>query len=380
MKNVALQLRYQSLYLLLCAFIGKSSPFTLHFGRHILKCVQQQHDTKITNSIILFSSFITEEITELPSFISDSVFGDIAAQVQSRVKVPPIPSPIVRYVLTQALRSMSKDLSPTLLCQVEELLDSEKTASKDDDLTESEVQKLANAIAHELVQKNVIDVPILDSKQEYEILVQILNVVFSILTTSESERRAAFIESAQQFLAQDLLGTPEGRKVLIQKINAAVDIPIFNEQQEERIFTAAVEACASTLQFLFPPELLRTLKGETDHNNLMEMKQFLILKVNEKVDLVGLNEQQEESLIRTMVDLLIESYVDPTAASILLLNKKETYEDKDINQRLNDLKEDAAALQRKITLSTTRYEREQSNLISQLNEIKREIQALETIQ
>lgn len=337
----------------------------------------------------LITSTTEEVIAELPSFISDSVFGDIAAQVQSRVKIPPIPSPIIKFIFTQALRSMSQDLSPKLVCQVEELLDSEKTSTNDDDFTKEQVQQLSNAIALELVEKKVIDVPMLDQKQEYEVLVQILNVVFDILTTSEAERRASMIKSVQEFLANDLLGTPEGRKLLIQRMNAALDIPLLNEQQEETIITIAVEACAKTLQTLFPPDLLRTLTGETDHNNLLEMKRYVIMKVNEVVDFVGLNEQQEEALIRSMVDVLIESYVDPTAAELLLLNQKadltsttasasaaETASIDPIQQRLTKYQADAAAIQRKIELSTIRYEREQTNLKSKLISIQNQMQEL----
>lgn len=337
----------------------------------------------------LITSTTEEVIAELPSFISDSVFGDIAAQVQSRVKIPPIPSPIIKFIFTQALRSMSQDLSPKLVCQVEELLDSEKTSTNDDDFTKEQVQQLSNAIALELVEKKVIDVPMLDQKQEYEVLVQILNVVFDILTTSEAERRASMIKSVQEFLANDLLGTPEGRKLLIQRMNAALDIPLLNEQQEETIITIAVEACAKTLQTLFPPDLLRTLTGETDHNNLLEMKRYVIMKVNEVVDFVGLNEQQEEALIRSMVDVLIESYVDPTAAELLLLNQKadltsttasasaaETASIDPIQQRLTKYQADAAAIQRKIELSTIRYEREQTNLKSKLLSIQNQMQEL----
>ena len=368
--------------------IPLSSSFLLPVPQHQKPIFKSQlsFPVAIVRQAGLESSILTtateEVITELPSFISDSVFGDIAAQVQSRVKIPPIPSPIIKFIFTEALRSMSQDLSPKLVCQVEELLDSEKTSTKDDDFTKEQVQELSNAIASELVEKKAIDVPMLDQKQEYEVLVQILNVVFDILTTSDSERRASMIKSVQEFLANDLLGTPEGRKLLVQRMNAALDIPLLNEQQEEKIITVAVEACAKTLQTLFPPDLLRSLTGETDHNNLIEMKRYVIMKVNEVVDFVGLNEQQEEALIRSMVDVLIESYVDPTAAELLLLNQNTdsaagtTTMIDPIQQQLTKYQNDAAAIQRKIELSAIRYEREQSNLKYKLLSIQNQIQEL----
>ena len=353
---------------------------TPQYASFVVSEVVKTRRTELLSSLIQTTE---EAITELPSFISDSVFGDIAAQVQSRVKIPPIPSPIIKFILTQALRSMSQDLSLTLVCQVEELLDSEKTSTNDDDFTNEQVKTLSNAIASELMEKNAIDVPMLDKKQEQEVLVQILNVVFGILTTSESERRASMIHSVQQFLANDLLGTPEGRKLLVQRMNAALDVPLLNEEQEERIITVAVEACAKTLQTLFPPDLLRTLTGETDHNNLIEMKQFVIMKVNEVVDFVGLNEQQEESLIRSMVDVLIESYVDPTAAEVLLLKSNTNPSTAAANgtmdaiqQQLTKYRTDMAAIQRKMELSTIRYEREQNNLKSQLLSLQNQMDEL----
>lgn len=224
----------------------------------------------------------------------------------------------------------------------------------------------------------------LDEKQEFDVLFQIFKAVFSILTTTDSERRASMVGSIQNFLSHDLLGTKEGQKVLIQKINQAIDIPLLNENQEERIISMAIEACAGTLQMIFPPEIIHTLKGESTQS-LVELKQFLIQKVNKNVDLIGLSEEQEESLIRTMVDLLIESYVDPTAAELLLLNKSVAstsfHADEDpasqLQRRRDDLTKEAAALRRKIDLSRTRYERERVNLEKELNDVIRTIQELE---
>jgi hypothetical protein len=341
------------------------------------------HTTATSNDNLLPNDTSVTSTIPSTSFFSDSVFGDLASQVQSRVKVPPIPSPIIRFVVTQALRSMSRDLSVQLIVRIEEMLDFEKTATKDDDLSEDEVHQIARDIADELIAKNLIDVPMLDEKQEFEVLFQIFKVVFSILTTTESERRASMVGSIQNFLAHDLLGTKEGQKVLIQKINQAIDIPLLNENQEERVITMAIEACAGTLQTVFPPEIIHTLKGESSQS-LVELKQFLIQKVNKNVDLIGLSEEQEESLIRTMVDLLIESYIDPTAAELLLLNKSvpETLlHDEDpvsqLQRRRDDLTKEAASIRRKIDLSRTRYERERGNLEKELNDVQQKIQELE---
>lgn len=296
---------------------------------------------------------------------TDAVFKEIAAHVQDRVQIPMIPSPVVSYCLTRSLRRMSQDLSPALLGRVEELLASERTSSKNDDWSQEDLDSLSDQIAQELVDKGVVDVPMLDSSQEFIILQQIFRVVFSVVATSDFERRVAMIESTQNF-AQNLLSSPDSRKALVAKINAAVDFPILGEDQEEILISRAVDMCAATLQLLLPLELINSLKGESEAS-LAEMKEFLITKVNEKVDLIGLSEQQEQSLIRTLVDLLIESYVDPTATDLLLLTKEE--------QNIQ-LKNQVVAVQREIELSRTRFDREQRNLASQLLQLRTRLDEL----
>lgn len=311
------------------------------------------------------SSSPDDFVVPAPLF-TDAVFDKIAARVQEQVRIPMVPSPIVTYCLTRALQRMSQDLSPALIGQVEDVLAAEATASKNDDLTLNELNTLSDQIARELVDKGVVDVPMLESTQEYEVMQQIFRVVFSILTTSDDERRQAFVASTQ-LVAQDLLSdTPERRKALVAKLNAAVDIPILGEDQEEIVLAKAVDMCANVLQTLLPSKLAQSIRGESE-DSLAELKEFLITKVNEKVDLIGLSEEQEGSMIRTMIDLLIESYVDPTATDLLSLNKQD--------QRVA-LERQLVAFRREISLSRARFDREQASLASQLEQTKTRLGAL----
>lgn len=295
--------------------------------------------------------------TSLDDFFTEELCANLAEEVQKRVALPFVPEPIVLFVLTQAIQNLSSDLNPETLQRVQELLEAETTESKFDDLPEQERDALADQVAAELNAK--IDVPMFDEEQELEVLKQIMRVVLQIITTTDGEARKAMVQTQLQ-VSRDILGSDESRAQLVKAINAAVDIPILGESEEEAILTTAVGLCADTLQALLPPDLIETLKGESPEG-LVRMKEYLILTVNEKVDLVGLSEEQEKVLIESMIEILIDTYVDDTEAEFLLLTKEE-------QQSL--LEERAALLEREMELSTRRYEREQQNLAAKYERIQ----------
>ena len=291
-------------------------------------------------------------------------FSDsIAEEVQKKVKIPFVPDPVVTYVLSRAVQNMSSDLSQDTLKRVLELAQTEATATKYDDMSKEELDSLADQVAKEL--NPTIDVPMLDETQEYEVLRQIMRVVFSIMTTSESDARKKRIKTELE-VSHDLLTSEESRAKLVEAINAAVDVPILDESQEERVLSVAVASCAETLQTLLPPELIETLKGESP-DAIAEMKEYLITTVNERVDLVGLSEDQERILIETMVQILIDTYVDETEAEFLLLTQDEQRE---------ELMQRQALLEYQMEVSQRKYEREQKNLGAKIDRINERLKAL----
>ena len=123
---------------------------------------------------------------------------------------------------------------------------------------------------------------------------------------------------------------------------------------------AAVDACADLLTKLLPPELLETLKGESPEG-LLKMKEYLIDTVNDKVDLMGINEEQERQLIETMVNLLIDEYIDDTEAEFLLLTQDEQQE---------KLEAKKLELEREKTFSQRWFEQEQVLLDRKMERIE----------
>ena len=319
------------------SFSGKPIATTSFDGRTVGKAL-----APLCGASSSLQDVFTQELSEA-----------IAEQVQKQVVIPFVPEPVVLYVMTQAIQNLSSDLSSDMLEKVQELLEAESTETSDDDVSTIDRDALVDQVAAELNAK--IDVPMFDEEQELEVLKQIMRVVFSIMTTSEGEARKEFINTRFE-ASRDLFSSEESRAKLVQAINAAVNVPFLGEADEESILMAAVGMCAETLQVLLTPEIIETLKGESP-DGLLHMKQYLISTVNEWVDIVGLSEDQEKVLVETLVEILIDTYVDDTEAEFLLLSKDEQRE---------MLEERCAIIGREMELSKRRYEREQQALAAKL--------------
>lgn len=297
---------------------------------------------------------------------TDTVFDEIAERLQEHfADIPFAPAPLVTYCLKQVLENMSHDLSAETLGKINEVILAEETKTEYDDVSSAELLDLADHVAKELCDSNAeknVHIPMITPEQEFEILKQIVRVVLDVLTSSEDQRRTAWV-SSNLASGRDLLTSPERRKKLAKTINKVVDIPLLSEGQEETMLEAAIEQCAATLEHLIPPDLLETLKGESPQG-LAEMKESLIVTVNEKVDLIGFSEEQEAELIRSMIQLLIDEYANDIETEMLLLTEVEQQE---------RLQEKITELEWELTASRARFQREQDNLQAQLDRLKTQL-------
>ena len=98
------------------------------------------------------------------------------------------------------------------------------------------------------------------------------------------------------------------------------------------------------------------------------MKEFLIQNVNANVDLIGFDEAQEEAIIVSMVEALIDTYIHNTEAEFLLLNEQE---------KGDMLQERIKELEWELQASQARYEREQANIQAQLELVQQKINGLQ---
>lgn len=300
--------------------------------------------------------------------IFDEYFAEsIAKDVYKSLDIPFfIPEPVVTYMIEQTIRNLSVDLSKDTKLKLQEMMEAYATPTSNDDFVTEEIHELADRIAKEINPK--IDVPVLDEQQEYLLLQQILRVVLQTALDKKSRRQnlVKWTNTNLQ-MSRELLGGRESRLMLAKSIDKKITIPLpLEEAQRLALISQAVDSSADLLTRLLPPDLLETLKGESPEG-LLKMKEYLIDTVNAKVDIVGINEEQEKQLIETMINLLIDEYVDETDAEFLLLTQDEQQE------RLQERK---LVLERQKIFSQRRYEREQVSLDRKLARIEERLKEI----
>jgi hypothetical protein len=294
----------------------------------------------------------------IKTVFTDEFAEEIATLLEGQMQIPLVPSSLVIHVLTQVIAAIvaADNISPQTLESIQEVLEGEATPTALDDVEGEQINVLVTTLAGEL--NAVIDVPLLDEAKELEMLNVILKAIFGVLTTSKQDYDKLISKTKIRF-SQDLLASEETRRAMVEHMNRIVDIPLLGEGQEEKLLTSAVEACAHVIENVLPQEVVKALSGESP-DGIAKTKALVVNRINEQVDLIGLSEEQEKSLIETLVDLIINEYVDGTQAEYLFL---------DITGQEELLKERRDQVIREGEFSKRRFQREQKNVASKLERI-----------
>lgn len=324
----------------------------------LLLCLARAFVLPVSKSRRRTHHLLREKLT-VQDLLSEKIVDDVVAEVTARLDLPYVPDTVINFLLTQIMGNIGSEISEDSMDRLQEALQAAETQTAFDNIPLAEVNSLASQIAAEINPS--IDIPVLNEEQELEILREIMKVVLVMLTTTEEDRRSSIWSNVQESrnYMQDLL-TPKGRNELVDALNDAVDVPILNEEQEEALLHAAVESVAALMTRLLPPSFLDVLKGESPEG-LQATKDFIINEVNSNVDLIGLNESQERDIIKLLVDIMVDTYVDQSSVGVLLLSSDEQNEYWQSRRR---------ALDTDINLSQRRYRREQFNLSMQRNRLE----------
>jgi hypothetical protein len=288
---------------------------------------------------------------------TDEARDDIATEVAELVEFPfPCPEPIVELATGWVVDAIATKLSKDLVRQIGEVVGMS--------IINFELDDLAEKVTAEL--NTQIDLPFLDETQEDVVLKKITKTVLQVLAKKDVivAKRSKIIVNQSVATAQTLLGDEAGRRKLALVLNTKMNFPFLDEHAEEELLLRSLEACSEQLLRLLPPELIGVLKGQSSQG-LGQTKEIVVKRMNESVDMVGLNEDQEawllQNLVDVVVDLLIDELIDETEAELLLMNPTE--------QR-QELSERQAIVQRKLRLSKRRFENKQSYFQAKLERIQ----------
>ena len=204
----------------------------------------------------------------------------------------------------------------------------------------------------------------LDEDQELVIFKAIGRSLIAVLTApDEIEADSKQMVDMVVKTTQELLEGKEGRRKLAEALNARLDFPILNEEGEQDLLERALDACSDRLAEVLPRELVEALKGEYCVG-LESTKEFVVASLNRKVDIIGLTEDQEQQLIKMLVDFVVDIAIGDTEVELLLMDPEE---------RITALEERKVVLTRQLEISKKRHEAEQENLMAQIRRIERRI-------
>jgi hypothetical protein len=314
-------------------------------------------------------STIVPKVTH-PTVLNDVFAGDLsefyANEVLNGVTIKGIPAPIVSYILEQVFERLRTELSTELLVQLQEFLLAEKTISNEDDFKGKDLEDIAHKISDEISSSTGIDLPFLNDEQEKNILDEVCFQILDHMFTSQKEKRKAWIRLGITTRG-DILRSDESRQQLVERINMDLNIPFLNEDSEQKLLATAVDRYSKILESILPAGLIDTLTGE-DPEGVAHMKEYLIGRLNGRINIPGLSEEREEELITTLIDIYLDEYVDETPGSRLMFMNE--------NEKKEDLVERCTILQRKLRYSTSRYEREQKNINAKLQKLTKNLEQI----
>ncbi|KAL3904754.1 MAG: hypothetical protein SGARI_004777, partial [Bacillariaceae sp.] len=275
---------------------------------------------------------------------------DIAQEVTDRLELPFVcPRPIVYFATYSVVNAIATQVSPDVMQQIGDAVNLKESG---DGVDEELLERISHRLATELNRQ--IDIPVLDEEQEQIILVKAAKGIIDALAMSSDSIQVDPVLLADQSIEtiQTLLGNEQGRRKMAKMLNSKIDFPFLDDKAEEDLLTQALEGCAEQLAEIMPLGLVEVLQGQHGcGEDLQQTKAFLVEKLNQRVDMVGLSEKQEAWLLDNFVDVVVDVLLEGTEAQLLLMSPAE---------QLEELEERRVVLNHDLKLCRRRYEQERS--------------------
>lgn len=145
-----------------------------------------------------------------------------------------------------------------------------------------------------------IDIPILSTSAQNDLVEKMCEILFSP-TTFKTVKRQMLSRAARDLIYED------SRQSLATKLNDMVDIPFVSNEKEQKAADAIVNKCYSVLEKVISPDLMSKLETSTPEE-LRDVKENLIARLNKKINFPFTSEEQEEEVIRFIVDFWLNYY------------------------------------------------------------------------
>lgn len=165
-------------------------------------------------------------------------------------------------------------------------------------------ERLAGQVADAIAPH--VDLPLLNEEQEREMIQNI--VAGMIVQKEESNILAEAVKGTAKFAAVQGRGimsaivelrTPESRRALATRINAEVDMPVLNEEQEQQILNMAIDALGNAVINKVPAEALQAAVNAGDG---AAVEEFLTAILVQELNIPFVGDDKKREIARNVVD------------------------------------------------------------------------------
>ncbi len=212
----------------------------------------------------------------------------IARNLKNMVDIPGIPDAIEKPVLEQIIKAFIK-VCPLVLPEgvFNKLVSGE-----------AEVEGLSEAVIRQI--SNEIYIPLIPKEVQNEIVESLCRVFFT--SNNFAAIRHNMVSRSLKAMIQD-----ESRLTLATELNELVDIPILSEDQEQFIAEKLVNACFDVFE-MFIPAPIKKILNSTRPEDLKDIRNNLVDRLNEKINLPWVSEEEEKKAFRYIVDFFLSFY------------------------------------------------------------------------
>lgn len=145
---------------------------------------------------------------------------------------------------------------------------------------------------------------------------------------------------------------PAARKKLAHKLNEKVDIPGLSETQEEAIFGKGIDMFADFMEKIVPPQYRKSLHA-CSAEEIAAFKQNIANQIDEKINIPMLPQEYENKMILTFVDYAFDLMLDASGLDQVVLTPE---------VKLKKVEQNIVAAKQEMESSARTAKRRQANL------------------
>jgi hypothetical protein len=221
--------------------------------------------------------------------ITDVEAEMIAKRLQGMIDIPGIPNAIERPIVEQAIKAII-DVCPLVL---PEQVFNKLIAG------EAGINGVSEAIIRQI--NDEVYIPLLSREAQKFVVEQICIILFSPNTNFETVRRQMVARALKELFNAD------SRVCLATKLNETVDIPLISENNEQIMAEQLVNLCFDVLE-TFIPTCIRDILETTSPEELRDVRDNMVNRLSEKIDVPFTSEEHEQKALRFIVDFFLSIY------------------------------------------------------------------------